>query len=60
MGTGIFFPLAAIPFSLIIIILFYKKGHIDSKETWIFNTLIVSNFIGLILKYYVLMHQIYI
>ncbi|MEG2230052.1 MAG: ATP-binding protein, partial [Bacilli bacterium] len=50
MGTGIFFPLCAIPFSLIIIILFYKKGHIDSKETWIFNTLIISNFIGLIIE----------
>src|SRR5574344_1994452 len=50
MGTGIFFPLAAIPFSLIIIILFYRKGHIDSKETWVFNALIVSNFIGLIIE----------
>lgn len=50
MGTGIFFPLCAIPFSLIMIILFYKKGHIDSKETWIFNTLIVSNFLGLIIE----------
>ena len=50
MGTGIFFPLCALPFSLIMILLFYKKGHIDTKETWIFNTLIVSNFLGLIIE----------
>lgn len=50
MGTGIYFPLCAIPFSLIIIILYYKKGHINSKETWIFNTLIISNLIGLIIE----------
>lgn len=50
MGTGIYFPLCAIPFSLIIIILYYIKGHIDSKETWIFNTLMISNFIGLFIE----------
>src|SRR5574344_912385 len=50
MGTGIFFPVCAIPFSLIIIFLFYKKGHIESKETIIFNALIVSNFFGLIVE----------
>jgi signal transduction histidine kinase/DNA-binding response OmpR family regulator len=50
MGTGIFFPVCAIPFSLIIIFLFYKKGHIESKETMIFNALIVSNFFGLIVE----------
>ena len=50
MGTGIFFPLCALPFSLIIVILFNKKTHIDNKETRIFNTLIISNFIGLIIE----------
>ena len=50
MGTGIFFPLAALPFSIIIIYLFFSKGHVQTKETWIFKTLIVANFFGLILE----------
>ncbi len=50
MGTGMFFPICALPFSFIILILFNKKKHIDSKETRIFNTLIISNFIGLIVE----------
>ncbi len=50
MGTGILFPVCAIPFSLLIIVLFFIKGHIQSKETWIFSTLVVSNFIGLIIE----------
>ena len=50
MGSGIFFPLCAIPFSLLIIILFYGKEHIENKETKIFNVLIISNFLGLIIE----------
>ena len=50
MGTGMYFPICALPFSIIIIVLYFYKGHIKSKETWIFETLIVSNFIGLILE----------
>ena len=50
MGTGIFFPICALPFSLILIIIFNVKKHISSKETQIFNTLIVSNLIGLIIE----------
>ena len=50
MGTGIFFPLCAIPFSIIISILFFTKKHIKTKETMLFGTLIVSNLIGLILE----------
>ena len=33
MGSGIFFPIAAIPFSFLVTILFFVKGHIESKET---------------------------
>lgn len=49
-GTGIFFPLCALPFSVIIVLLYFIKGHIRSKETFIFGTLIVSNMIGLIIE----------
>ena len=50
MGSGVFFPLSAIPFSILIIVLFFIKGHIDSKETRIFTVLVVSNFFGLIIE----------
>ena len=50
MGSGVFFPLCAIPFSLLIIVLFYAKGYIKNKETKIYNILIISNFFGLIIE----------
>lgn len=50
MGTGIFFALCALPFSVIIVLLYFIKGHIRSKETLIFGTLIVSNMIGLVIE----------
>lgn len=50
MGTGIFFPIAAIPFILIVLILYYRKGHIRTKETSIFSTLIISNLFGLVIE----------
>ena len=50
MGTGIFFSLCALPFSVITVLLYFIKGHIRSKETLIFGTLIVSNMIGLVIE----------
>ena len=50
MGSGIFFPICAIPFSILINILFFKKGHIDNYETRIYKALIISNLVGLILE----------
>lgn len=50
MNSGLFFPICAIPFSILIIVLFYKKGHIDNYETRIYSILIDLNFIGLILE----------
>ena len=50
MGSGLFFPICAIPFSILIIILFFAKEHIESKETKIFKVLIISNFLGLIIE----------
>ena len=50
MASGLYFPLLGLPFSLIIVLLYFFKGHVRSKETWIFGTLIVSNLIGLIIE----------
>lgn len=50
MGTGIFFPICAIPFSVLLLILFYKKGHVKNKETKIYEMLLISNFFGLIIE----------
>ena len=50
MGTGIFFPLCAIPFSILIIIMFYKKGYIKNEDTRLFQLLIIANFFGLMLE----------
>ena len=33
MGTGIVFPICAIPFSILINVLFIKKEHADNYET---------------------------
>ena len=50
MGSGIFFPVCAIPFSLLIIILLLKKEHIINPETKIYRALVFLNFIGLIIE----------
>ena len=50
MGSGIFFPISAIPFSILLILLFFKKGYISNYETRIYRTLIILNFIGLLLE----------
>ena len=50
MGSGIFFPVSAIPFSILIIFLFFKKGHVNNVETRIYQNLITSNLIGLIIE----------
>ena len=50
MGSGIYFPICAIPFSILIIFIFFKKGYIKNYETRIYKFLIILNFIGLILE----------
>ena len=50
MGSGIFFPICGLPIIIIIIITFNIKKHIISKETKLYNWLIISNFFGLILE----------
>jgi len=50
MGTGVFFPICALPFSILIIILFFKKGYVNNIETKTYRVLIILNFIGLIIE----------
>lgn len=50
MASSIYFPLCALPFSILLMILYLKKEHIDTKETKIFGTLIILNFLGLIIE----------
>ena len=50
MGSGIFFPVCAIPFSLLIIILLLKREHIINTETKIYKALVILNFVGLIIE----------
>lgn len=50
MGSGIFFPICALPFSILIIVLFFRKGYVNNIETKTYRILIVLNFFGLILE----------
>ena len=50
MESGIFFPICALPFSLLIVCVFYIKKHIKTHETQMFGILAIINFIGLIIE----------
>ena len=50
MGSGIFFPICALPFSILLIILFFKKGYVKNVETKLYKILIISNLVGLVLE----------
>ncbi len=50
MGSGIFFPLSALPIIILIITIFNIKKHVKNPETKIYNYLIVINFIGLLIE----------
>ena len=50
MGSGMFFPISALPIIIIIILTFNLKKHIKTTETKIYNMLIITNFIGLIIE----------
>lgn len=50
MSSGIYFPICAIPFSIIIIILFYNKGYIKNEETKIYKYLLIINLTGLLIE----------
>ncbi len=50
MNTGIYFPLSALLFSILLLISFFSKKHIKTTETTLFSILIVTNFLGLIIE----------
>ena len=50
MGSGIFFPISALPIILIVIIIFNIKGYVKTHETKLYNLLIITNLIGLIIE----------
>ena len=50
MGSSIFFPISALPIIIIIIIIFNLKGHVDSAETKMYNSLIIVNLFALIVE----------
>ena len=50
METGVYFPMCALPFSFLMLILYFAKEHVNTKETKIFGVLIVSNFLGLLIE----------
>ena len=50
MGTGIFFPISALPIIITIIITFNIKEHIKNDETNIYNALCIANLFGLIIE----------
>ena len=50
MGSGIYFPISAIAFSILIITVFFIKKPIKSVETKIYKYLLIVNFVGLILE----------
>lgn len=50
MGTGIYLSLSALLFSVLIMLTFFIKGHINTFETKLYGVLIITNFVGLILE----------
>lgn len=50
MNTGIYFPLSALLFSILLLISFFSKKHIKTTETTLFSILVVTNFLGLIIE----------
>lgn len=50
MGSGLFFPISALPIIMIVITIFYVRGHIENEETKVFNLMIISNFVGLVIE----------
>lgn len=50
MQSGVYFPMLALPFSFLMLILYFAKEHINTKETKIFGVLIISNFLGLLIE----------
>ena len=50
MWSGIYFPLLALLFSLLLVCLIFFKKHIKTVETKLYSFLVLSNFFGLIVE----------
>ena len=50
MGTGIYFPVAGLFFSILLVSVYFSKRKIKTFETDIYGILIITNFVGLILE----------
>ena len=50
MGSGLFFPVAALPISIVIIVVFFAKNRFKSEEVNTYTNLLVINLIGLFLE----------
>ncbi len=50
MGSGIFFPVSALAFSILMIVLYFSKKSVKSIETKLYKLLIIVTFAGLIIE----------
>ena len=50
MGSGMYFPMAALGFAILTMLTFYLKKPIKSVETNIYGWLMITNFFGLLLE----------
>lgn len=50
MSSGIFFPVSALAFSILMIVLYFSKKSVKSIETQLYKTLIITTFVGLIIE----------
>lgn len=50
MASGIFFPMCALPFSILILFLFFGKGYVKNEETRIYSYMLISNLFGLLVE----------
>lgn len=51
MGSGLYFPIAAMFIIALLILLFFFKKHLNTTETKLYSWLIMTNFFGLILEF---------
>ena len=50
MGSGIFFPISALPIIIIVNLTFNLKEHVKNDETNLYNKLCIANLVGLIIE----------
>ena len=50
MSSSVWFPIAGLFFSIMILVVFFSKENINTRETRIYRYMIIVNFLGLILE----------